>query len=48
MREPMARMDSREGGSKGLEHAGFEVFETHRGSETQKCRFYKGLGVDKG
>ena len=40
----MARLDSKEGGSEGLEHAGFVVFETHWGSETQKCRFCKGLG----
>ena len=31
----MAGIDG-ERGSKGL---GFEVFETHRGSDTQKCRF---------
>ena len=40
----MARLDSKEGWSEGLEHAGFVVFETHWGSETQKCRFRKGLG----
>ena len=35
----MAGIDG-ERGSKGL---GLEVLGTHRGSESQKCMFYKGL-----
>jgi hypothetical protein len=41
-------LGSREPGSDGLQEAGYGVFENHRDSETQKCRFYKGLGCGKG
>jgi len=30
-------------GERGSERLGFEVLGTHRGSESQKCMFYKGL-----
>lgn len=33
---------------RGCGKADVEVFENHRGSETQKYRFYKGLGYGKG